>query len=96
MKRPMLPFAFVLAATLVTVAAGPAEQGAFASQGVSAKQARLARAAAEKREKEAALWVARTMAKMTPDEKIGQLIDHLVLIFQCGNVIDFGLKRHKQ
>ena len=50
MKRPMLPFAFVLAATLVTVAAGPAEQGAFASQGVSAKQARLARAAAEKRE----------------------------------------------
>jgi beta-N-acetylhexosaminidase len=39
-----------------------------------AKQARLEKQAAERRQKDADLWVARTMAKMTLDEKVGQLI----------------------
>lgn len=72
MKRPML--ALVLAAALVTVAAGSAGQGVPAAQPLSAKQARIEKQAAERRQKEADLWVARTMAKMTLDEKIGQLI----------------------
>ena len=40
----------------------------------SAKQAKLEKQAAEKRLKDADLWVTRTLAKMTLDEKIGQLI----------------------
>ena len=39
-----------------------------------ARQARLEKQAAEKRLKDADLWVTRTLAKMTLDEKIGQLI----------------------
>lgn len=56
------------------IASGPADQAAAARQAVSAKQARLEKQAAERRQKEADLWVARTMATMTLDEKIGQLI----------------------
>ena len=40
----------------------------------AAKQAKVEKAAAEKRQKEAAAWVAATMKKMTLDEKIGQLL----------------------
>ena len=50
------------------MAAGPA------GQAPSAKQAKLEKQAAEKRLKDADLWVTRTLAKMTLDEKIGQLI----------------------
>ena len=50
------------------MAAGPA------GQAPSVKQAKLEKQAAEKRQKDADLWVAKTLAKMTLDEKIGQLI----------------------
>ena len=55
----------------VAVMAGRARRARPRSR---AKQAKLEKQAAEKRQKEADLWVARTMAKMTLDEKIGQLI----------------------
>ncbi len=67
MKKLTLFFLFVLSTALL-IGAGPSEQAP------SAKQARLEKQAAEKRQKEADLWVARTMATMTLDEKIGQLI----------------------
>jgi beta-N-acetylhexosaminidase len=67
MKKLTLFFLFVLS-TAVLIGAGPSEQAQ------SAKQARLEKQAAEKRQKDADAWVARTMAKMTLGEKIGQLI----------------------
>ena len=60
--------ALVLSTALVMMAAAPA------AQAPSAKQARLEKQAAEKRQKEADLWVTKTLARMTPDEKVGQLI----------------------
>ena len=74
MKKLAVLLALVLSTTLLAMAAAPAGQAAPAKQAVSAKQARLEKQAAEKRQKEAALWVERTMKKMTLDEKIGQLI----------------------
>lgn len=74
MKSTVFPLAFVLSASLVAVAGGQAGPGASSAPTLSPKRARLERAAAEKRQKDADQWVARTMAKMTPDEKIGQLI----------------------
>ena len=68
MRRLALLLALVLPTTLVVLAAGPA------GQAPSAKEARLEKQAAEKRLKDADLWVTRTLAKMTLDEKIGQLI----------------------
>ena len=68
MRKLALLLAFVFTTTLVVFAVGPADQTP------SAKQARLEKQAAEKRQKDADLWVARTMAKMTLDEKVGQLI----------------------
>jgi len=68
MRKLALPLALVFIATLVVFAAGPA------AQTPSARAARLEQQAAEKRQKDADLWVARTMAKMTLDEKVGQLI----------------------
>ena len=66
MRKLAALLALVLSTTLVAISA----------QGKSdpARQAKLEKQAAEKRQKEADLWVARTMAKMTLDEKIGQLI----------------------
>ena len=69
MKKLALLLAFALSTTLIALAATPADQAAAA-----AKQAKLEKQAAEKRQKDADLWVARTMAKMTLDEKVGQLI----------------------
>ena len=69
MKKLALLLAFALSTTLIAFAATPAGQAAAA-----AKQAKLEKQAAEKRQKDADLWVARTMAKMTLDEKVGQLI----------------------
>ena len=68
MRKLALLFALVFTATLVVLAAGPA------AQAPSAKAARLEKQAAEKRQRDADLWVGRTMAKMTLDEKVGQLI----------------------
>jgi len=74
MRKPALLLAVIVSTTLLAVAAGPAAQGVSSAPALSSNQARLERAAAEKRDKEAALWVERTMKKMTLDEKIGQLI----------------------
>ena len=68
MKKPALLDSLVLSTTLVALAAAPA------GQAPSAEQAKLEKQAAEKRQKDADLWVTRTLAKMTLDEKIGQLI----------------------
>ena len=68
MKRLALLLALVLPTALVVLAAAPS------GQAQSAKQVTLEKQAAEKRQKDADLWVARTLAKMTLDEKIGQLI----------------------
>lgn len=54
----------------IGVAAAPGPQG----KADAAKQARIEKQAAEKRLKEANLWVERTLKKMTLDEKIGQLL----------------------
>jgi beta-N-acetylhexosaminidase len=68
MRKLAVLLALVFTTTLVVFAAGPADQTP------SAKQARLEKQAAEKRQREAGLWVTKTLAKMTLDEKIGQLI----------------------
>jgi beta-N-acetylhexosaminidase len=68
MRKLALLLALVFTATLVVLAAGPA------AQAPSNRQGRLEKQAAEKRQKDADLWVARTMATMTLDEKVGQLI----------------------
>ena len=68
MRRLALLLALVLPTTPVVLAAGPADQAP------SVKQAKLDKQAAEKRQKDADLWVTKTLAKMTLDEKIGQLI----------------------
>ena len=68
MRKPALFVALVLWTTLVALAAAPA------GQAPSAKQAKLEKQSAEKRLKDADLWVTKTLAKMTLDEKIGQLI----------------------
>jgi hypothetical protein len=70
MKKLALLLALVLSTTLVVIADAPADQ----AKADAAKQAKLQQLAAEKRQKEADLWVAKTLATMTPDEKIGQLI----------------------
>ena len=69
MKKLVLLLAFVLPTTFAVIAATPADQASAA-----AKQAKLEQQVAEKRQKDADLWVTRTMAKMTLDEKVGQLI----------------------
>jgi len=68
MRRMAFLLALVLSTTLVVIAAAPA------GQAQSARQVRLEKQAAEKRQKDADLWVTRTLAKMTLDEKIGQLL----------------------
>ncbi|MCU0250846.1 MAG: glycoside hydrolase family 3 protein [Vicinamibacterales bacterium] len=68
MKKLAQLLVLALSTTLVALAAAPT------AQVQSAKQAKLAAQAAEKRLKDADLWVTRTLAKMTLDEKIGQLI----------------------
>ena len=68
MKKLTLLLVLVLSTAAIVIAAAPYDQTQ------SARQARLERQAAEKRQKEAALWVTKTLAKMTLDEKIGQLI----------------------
>jgi beta-N-acetylhexosaminidase len=68
MKKLAQLLVLALSATLVALAAAPA------AQVQSAKQAKLEKQAAEKRLKDADLWVTRTLATMTLDEKIGQLI----------------------
>ena len=68
MKKLAQLLVLALSTTLVALAAAPT------AQVQSAKQAKLAAQAAEKRSKDADLWVTRTLAKMTLDEKIGQLI----------------------
>jgi beta-N-acetylhexosaminidase len=68
MKKLAQLLVLALSTTLVALAAAPA------AQVQSAKQAKLEKQAAEKRQKEADLWVTKTLAKMTLDEKIGQLI----------------------
>jgi beta-N-acetylhexosaminidase len=70
MRKLALPLALVLSTTLAVMAAPPVAQ----SKAGSAAQAKLEKQAAEKRLKDADLWVAKTLAKMTLDEKIGQLI----------------------
>jgi beta-N-acetylhexosaminidase len=64
----------LLALSAVTVDQAGAGPGKQAAVGVSERQAKLDRQAAEKRQKEADLWVQRTLKKMTLDEKVGQLI----------------------
>ena len=68
MKKLAQLLVLALSTTLVALAAAPA------AQVQSAKQAKLEKQAAEKRLKDADLWVTKTLAKMTLDEKIGQLI----------------------
>jgi beta-N-acetylhexosaminidase len=68
MRKLAVLLALFVSISFVALAAGPA------GQAQTAKQARLEKQAAEKRQKEADLWVTRTLAKMTLDEKIGQLI----------------------
>ncbi len=68
MKKLALLLVFALSTTLIVIEAAPS------GQAQSAKQARLEKQAAEKRQRDADLWVARTMARMTLDEKVGQLI----------------------
>ena len=70
MRKLALLLALVLSTTFGLFGATSADQAPSAA----ARQARLEKQAAEKRQKEADLWVARTMAKMTLDEKVGQLI----------------------
>jgi len=67
--------------TIGLLSAGPAAQAGKAPGGTApqatadaAKQAKIEKAAAKKRQKEANAWVAATMKKMTLDEKIGQLL----------------------
>ena len=68
MKKLALLLALLLSSSLVVIAAAPG------AQAPSAKQARLEKQAAEKRQKEADLWVTKTLARMSLDEKVGQLI----------------------
>jgi len=70
MKRAAVLTAIIFTAGMLATAAGPADQ----AKADPAKQAKLEKLAAEKRRKEAALWVDQTMKKMTLDEKVGQLI----------------------
>lgn len=62
--------------TALFLAAGLAAYGAGLGAQVpkATREERLARQAAEKREREAAQWVERTLKRMTLDEKIGQLL----------------------
>jgi beta-N-acetylhexosaminidase len=68
MRRLALLLALAFPTTLVVPAGGAADQAP------SAREIRLEKQAAEKRLKDADLWVTKTLAKMTLDEKIGQLI----------------------
>ncbi len=70
MKRLAAVTGIMLMAGVLATAAGQASQ----DTGNPSRQARLEQRAAEKRQKDAALWVERTMKAMTLDEKIGQLI----------------------
>jgi beta-N-acetylhexosaminidase len=73
MKRQVRVAAAVVVAGLLGSGAWLHAQGQAGAAG-TAKQARLEKQAAEKRQKEADLWVARTLKAMSLDEKIGQLI----------------------
>jgi beta-N-acetylhexosaminidase len=70
MKRLAAVAGYIVMAGLLATAAGPADQ----PTGDPARQAKVEKQAAEKRQKEAALWVERTLKKMTLDEKVGQLL----------------------
>jgi beta-N-acetylhexosaminidase len=73
MKRlAMLSVTLVLMAA-IGLGATPSAQDK-AGSAASVKQAKLAKQVAEKRQKDATLWVERTMKRMTLDEKIGQLL----------------------
>ena len=70
MRRVAVLTAIIFTAGMLATAAGPAGQ----AKADSARLAKLEKQAAEKRQKDAALWVDQTMKKMTLDEKVGQLI----------------------
>jgi beta-N-acetylhexosaminidase len=78
MRRVAVLTAIIFTAGMVATAAGPADEarpaGSRQAKVDPAKQAKIEKQAAEKRQKEAALWVDQTMKKMTLDEKVGQLI----------------------
>jgi beta-glucosidase-like glycosyl hydrolase len=78
MKRFAFLTALFISISLLALSAGPVGQAgtdqAKPSKVDTVKEARLAARAAEKRQKEADLWVQRTLKKMTLDEKVGQLI----------------------
>ena len=67
---------FALVMTILAFGCSLSMSGGLSAQSKvdPVKQARLERQAAEKRQKEAALWVERTLKRMTLDEKIGQLL----------------------
>ena len=80
MTRGMAAAGAVLMGWLA-LAAGPAAQAGKTATGKApqatadaAKQAKLDKAAAERRQKDASAWVVATLKKMTLDEKIGQLL----------------------
>jgi beta-N-acetylhexosaminidase len=79
MKRFAFLTALFISTSLLALSAGAASQAkadpATQSKVDAVKQAKLDRQAAEKRQKEADLWVQRTLKKMTLDEKVGQLIE---------------------
>jgi beta-N-acetylhexosaminidase len=72
MKRLPAVVALMLAVSVPAPWAAPSDPS---RGGDASRQAKLEKAAAEKRQKEAALWVERTLRKMTLDEKIGQLLE---------------------
>ena len=78
MRRVALLTAIIFTTGMLAAAAGPADRarpaGSRQAKVDPAKQAKFEKQAAEKRQKEAALWVDQTMKKMTLDEKVGQLI----------------------
>ena len=73
MKRIAALTVVLALAGLTALDAGLAAQ-ARPGKADAAKQAKLAALAAEKRQKEAELWVQKTLKKMTLDEKVGQLL----------------------
>ena len=79
MKRFAFLTALFISVSLLALSAGSGEQAkadpAKQANVDPVKQAKLDRQAAEKRQKEADLWVQRTLKKMTLDEKVGQLIE---------------------
>ena len=78
MKRFAFLTALFISISLLALSAGPTGQAgtdqAKPSKADPVKHAKLDAQATEKRQKEADLWVQRTLKKMTLDEKVGQLI----------------------